>query len=336
MMPHPCGVVPAPGAEPPPELRNKQCRHFSCTFWSDQPPMWNPSWMHYLVYQQEIAPVTGVKHWQTHIYTKVRCRFNQVRTLLGLDTNLYWIAASIYPTRSIEYCKKDETRVEGATFIEHGKQPNGNGSGKRTDLDLCVEIINEGGDLYRLAEECPKSVIQYHNGLQKLITLKQQHRTSKPECIIIYGPTNLGKTTWAINLCTSENVDYHPLNTSGKGRNGYRIWWDGYSGQHTVLIDEMDGDTMTIDMFKKLIDTPKLFVEVKGGTVVMNAKRFIFTSNHAPQRWWRDSHKVDYDAFVRRVDLYEIWSGSSYLDVRKETGDLAHNENCFGFLFGGV
>jgi hypothetical protein len=58
-------------------------------------------------------------------------------------------------------------------------------------------------------------------------------------------------------------------------------WWDGYAGQETVIIEDMDemGDKLG-HLLKLWSDSYSLHGEVKGGTIALNYKRLIITSNY--------------------------------------------------------
>jgi len=59
-------------------------------------------------------------------------------------------------------------------------------------------------------------------------------------------------------------------------------WWDGYSGQDTVLLEDVDEKCECLGHYFKLWgDSYALTAEVKGSTIPLNFKRFIVTSNYS-------------------------------------------------------
>jgi len=62
-------------------------------------------------------------------------------------------------------------------------------------------------------------------------------------------------------------------------------WWDGYEGQHTVVIDEFYS-WLRYDFFLRLTDRYPLQVETKGGSVHFVSHRIVFTSNTPPSEWY--------------------------------------------------
>lgn len=57
-------------------------------------------------------------------------------------------------------------------------------------------------------------------------------------------------------------------------------WWDGYSGQKTVVLDDLDSDCLG-HYLKIWGDKWAATGEVKGGTVPLKYDRFIVTSNYS-------------------------------------------------------
>jgi len=86
----------------------------------------------YVVYGREVAPDTGTRHLQGFVIFPDRKRLVTARNLLG--------GGHLEVTRGTNeaastYCKKD------ADFDEFGSLPADVGQGKRTDIDLFVELV---------------------------------------------------------------------------------------------------------------------------------------------------------------------------------------------------
>lgn len=156
----------------------------------------------YLVYGKEVGE-SGTRHLQGYLELPKRHRLSQVKALLP--------TAHLEPRRGTaaqasDYCKKE------GDFFEHGdvSKPE---QGRRTDLGRVVELVRETNSLVQIAQEVPESIIKYHKGISVLINLlapKHEstehtqarydftHDWSKTQ--IFTGPTNCGKTTYAIQL----------------------------------------------------------------------------------------------------------------------------------------
>lgn len=82
-------------------------------------------------------------------------------------------------------------------------------------------------------------------------------------------------------------------------------WWDGYSGQSTVIIDEFYC-WLGLDFVLRLLDRYPFAVETKGGSVQFTSKRVVFTSNAPSTEWYATvRHR---DSLFRRLGgaIYEF------------------------------
>ena len=139
---------------------------------------------------------------------------------------------------------------------------------------------------------CYRSLIAY----RLLVT---PPRSFKPVVYVCQGPTGTGKSKWA--------MDNFP-NAYWKQRSN---WWDGYTNQETVVIDEFYG-WLPFDLCLRLCDRYPLMVETKGGNVHMVAKHIIFTTNSLPSSWWKNCY---FQSFTRRVDewhMFPVWGEHAF------------------------
>lgn len=84
----------------------------------------------------------------------------------------------------------------------------------------------------------------------------------------IYGPSGTGKTSSVL----AQYPDVYLKNCNK--------WWDGYQGEETVLIDDMDESHHMFWHHLKIWGDHKPFLaETKGGTMKIRPKRIIVTSN---------------------------------------------------------
>lgn len=71
-------------------------------------------------------------------------------------------------------------------------------------------------------------------------------------------------------------------------------WWDGYTGEETVIMEDVDrhGGPQLAHWMKIWTDVYSLSGEVKGGKIPLNYKRFVVTSNFSIERIYGPTSKM--------------------------------------------
>lgn len=67
------------------------------------------------------------------------------------------------------------------------------------------------------------------------------------------------------------------------------MWFDGYQGQHTLILDDFSGDYCAFRYLLRLLDKYKLKVEIKGGFAWAVWTTVVITSNIHPVGWYHDT-----------------------------------------------
>lgn len=89
----------------------------------------------------------------------------------------------------------------------------------------------------------------------------------------IHGPTGVGKSRGIRDL--------HGESLFVKDPNK---WWDGYQGEETILIEDLEPEHKFLGWFLKIwADHYPFKAQVKGGYVSLRPKRIIVTSNFTPE-----------------------------------------------------
>lgn len=220
----------------------------------------------YCVYQHEICPQTQKEHLQGYIQFTSHKSLKRLKKARPTD---HWEPRRGTHEQAREYCMKAETRKPGTEPIEHGTFTT---SGQRTDLQALAEDIRDNHlTIKEVATREPAKFVQYHRGLTALCNIHSQPYThDQPRGIWIYGPPGVGK---------SHIVREHFKDLYIKPQNK---WFDGYHGQHSILLDDLDKSGTCLAHYLKIwTDKYAFSAEVKGGTVNMQHRHFIVTSNYS-------------------------------------------------------
>jgi len=236
----------------------------------------------YVMFQREIAPGTGAAHLQMYICFAASMTMKAVKVAIG-DQTAHCEPTKGTPTEASDYCSKTESRdpAPDSGPFTFGEKPKGQGA--RSDLSAIQAKIDSGVSDREIAESHFASFVRYNRGFAAYRALTTPARNWQSQCIVYWGPPGSGKTRAAASYDDDYNTYWLPR-PSGSGT----AWWDGYSGQRTVVLDEYYG-WLRRDLLQRLIDRTPLRVECKGGTIAFSARTIIFTSNVDPARWYKNA-----------------------------------------------
>jgi len=239
----------------------------------------------YLVYGYEIGE-SGTPHIQGYIEYKSTKLF---KTMKNRYKTAHIEKRSGTPKQASDYCKKD------GKFIEIGEI---NKQGTRTDLNsIKNEIINNETTVDDIVIQNPILYHQYGRTLNKIedIVLRKKYRTWMTTCIWCYGETGTGKSHYAF---TDYNPESHYIYPNDNG------WWDGYTGQETVIINEFRGEIMYKELLDLIDKYPKNVKRRGREPVPFLAKNIIITSSMSPKEVYHNLSQHDsLEQIYRRIEL---------------------------------
>lgn len=126
--------------------------------------------------------------------------------------------------------------------------------------------------------------------------LRSRPRTEAPLFFWFWGPTGTGKSLNAFrvaNLLCPTNYWTLPQRELK--------WWDGYSQQDCVVIDEFRDTQLALSQLLRLAGPHPMGVEVKGSTTHFNSSVVIITTDRDPRSCFAGEGSID--QLIRRLDL---------------------------------
>lgn len=224
----------------------------------------------YLILGKEVAPCTGTPHIQGYGIMLIQTRFKSLQQKIG---KCHIEARRGTHAQARDYCKK------GGDYEEIGEEPQ---QGKRSDLKQIADQIKEGKSLRDIAEAYPDTYIRNYRGIavyQALLVSDYEHDSVRGFWFV--GPPGTGKSRTA----RSENPNAY-LKPQNK-------WWDGYSGEKYVILDDVDKGAIGLGHHLKIwADRYACSGEIKGGTVKLQHQKFIVTSNYTIDQLWGDDQEM--------------------------------------------
>lgn len=257
----------------------------------------------------------GNLHYQVYFETTKQYRVDAMRKKIGS----HWLEQCYCPRSAENYCiKSDHTLVDGPwEFGEPSKQ------GDRSDIKRAVKIIEKDKDLKRVAEEEPVAYVKFNKGLEKLQSIRRltKQRKWRTELHILWGVSGSGKTYTAFK---EGGEDVYKLDEPNAEKGA--LWWDGYEGQETVIIEEFEKSSfIQLGQFLQLADEYPMNVQVKGGSKAFLSKKIYVTANEHWETWWGGRlmrNSTEYQALQRRITSCRHFDKKWIAPPTEETSDI--------------
>lgn len=253
----------------------------------------------YHTWQCEVGE-TGTFHLQGALGCSRAMRARTLHKLRGLQ-RAHFVPAHD-PKGAIAYCSKDESRATASQLEAHFGRPlpvdGGAGSGvgpfsygelpmgrqgKRNDLKSLLDRVVDGeSDYSLLMGPDAATAMRYHKHTAWAREVLRREAAKKPRDItveVFVGPTGSGKSHTAYY----ENPDAYRVMRPSKGGT---VWFDGYDGEDTIILDDFRGNWMPYDHLLRILDKWPLTEQSKGGTRAAGWSKVVITSTHPPGVWY--------------------------------------------------
>lgn len=218
-------------------------------------------------------------HLQGYVTWNVSRRLSALKKLLP---RAHWAVAKGNAQENYKYCTKC---VDGASFFRE-KGDFAVTAGSRSDIARAREMMNSNASIAEVWQTIDSyQAVRFAQIGQSFTGLQ---RSWKPDVYWFYGPTGSGKTRTAFDLDPSA---YWATGTQ---------WWDGYSSQEAVIIDDFRSDSYSFEFLLRLLDRYPLKVPYKGGYAPFLAKRIYITTPWKPEDTFASSME-DIEQLKRRI-----------------------------------
>lgn len=205
-----------------------------------------------------------------------------------------------------EYCSKADSSTNTRHYgpVTVGTRPNyAEKTVKPTDA-LC-DMVARGYSDEKLAEEAPWAILRHSRGINALryAHLRAESRKWRDvEVIILCGYAGTGKTAWAI-ATSGEDASYYKPDLSKQ-----TLWYDGYQGERTLILDDFRGSSMRFEELLKVLDGHQLQLPIKGGHTYAMWTRVVITSNTTPDEWYQR---------LNRAQVNDMWEDDKAFKERE-------------------
>lgn len=226
----------------------------------------------YIVCGLEICPDTGRIHWQCYIELYEKSTLDMVKRIIECP----WAHIEIClgdPTSNIIYCT-----AEALDVVQWGISARG--AGFRSDLARVAKSIREGATELEVWRQHPCEYLKFHGGFGKAIAMEEadrEHPFRDIQVICLWGDTNGGKT----HTCW----EAEPRLYSKPLFPGDIKWWDNYTGQKCILLDDFY-DQLNWNELKVLLDKYPVQVSRRTKSPVWAAWTKVYITSQHPIRDW--------------------------------------------------
>lgn len=254
----------------------------------------------FLAYGKEICPKTKKAHNQAFFYTwnpisRLLKNLNKIGKWWG-DTHCN--IAPMYGNfeQNDAYCKKENI------YTKLGKEPK---QGERGDIRENVEMLTKGEiTVDELALKDPINFSMYQRLYEKInnIKLQKNWRTTMTKGYWFWGGTQCGKSHNAFTKFGIAKDETHYV------KNLNVMWWDGYSQQDIVIMNEFRGEIKYNELLDLVDKWPKTVPIRNQRDVPFNSKKLVITSSKPPEEIYMKimDHQEKLEQLERRFEIIEL------------------------------
>lgn len=292
-----------------------------------------------VVFQPEVCPTTGRRHWQGVVRFHRGLTAAQVRDILQLTNSWLGVTNGSFHN-NIKYCvvpSKADPDVErwfrpGPNLLpqpmhEYGCRPAPDASAGFLSI---TDALKAGQSMEELALSHTGEMMRYHRGVTAVMQYLHRPPVNRTvEVFLLYGPTGTGKSHAVLSLFPEAFVK--PDNKPGEVG-----FFDGYDRQDVMLLDDFRPD-WPLKALLRALDKWPYPVNVKHGSMTAYWTKVFITTNVPFEQWayhFNGTDQATLAALARRIppeNRYHIKTrqdSNNFIDwFKKRTNVRQHVQN---------
>ena len=233
----------------------------------------------YLIYQEEKGE-NGTVHFQGYVELREKQRITWMKA--HFNNNAHFEPRMGTQEEAINYCRKEETRVEGGQSGEFG-QPKAGAGGCKRDREAAIEVLSKIQKMEMKPSEVDAATLMIPGfcSAQKLCLSNMGNGPDRSETFRIFvvnGPTGVGKSYAFHKICAGGYTSYE----SGWFVNAEQL-------NEYLFLDEFVGgckDGMQLHELLSALDPYPKRVPIKGGFAPAVYTTVFITTNISPELWY--------------------------------------------------
>lgn len=223
----------------------------------------------------------GTPHLQGYLELSKEKTMKSVCKILGGRAHV--LKARGTPEENEAYCSKVSNWTRFGTFL---------GQGDRSDLRIVREKLTSGCSLSALILNGELDSPVKLGFAEKILRYVEPKRNWVPQVIWIWGNSGGGKSRLAHELAGKSFY---------RKATGMGIWWDGYDGEDTVILDDLRPGDFPFMNFLNVCDRYSCQVQVKCGSRSFLAKRIIVTTINTCRETYHGQAAEPMEQALRRI-----------------------------------
>lgn len=225
----------------------------------------------YLVFGREVGEESLTPHLQGYAVWKSSKRLSGVKKI---HATAHWEIAKGNTQQNYEYC------IKQGDYAERGDKPVSKGKAMQDKWNTALDLAKNNQ-----VDEVEAQIQVCH--YETLKRIARDHMVA-PE------PLDKLDNYWIVGEPGCGKSRYARQRWPGAYYKMCNKWWDGYQGEETIIIEDLDLQHKCLSHHLKIwADHGHFLAEVKGGAIAIRPKTIVITTNYSIHEIFSEDGKVD-------------------------------------------